>query len=239
MFKLISGVLITILLISIFALSFTGVVPVLSNFVGAGQKDLGLTSTPEKSKAAMNIVGTEIITLASVDDPKDGFRLEGKKDASFTMDSDQISAHSNHRPWKNYPLKNVQIKIHEDGQIESSAILVISKALPYALNLGYSQAQITDAMNKYHLPAVEVPIYIKGYGSVENDQVKVDAKSVKIGGITIPNNLVSQANQEAETVLEDLIQKNSHSFHCESLTFSKGQLQFKGQVAQKQYVLGN
>lgn len=239
MFKIISGVLITILLISIFALSFTGVVPVLSNFVGAGQKDLGITSTPEESKDAMNIVGTEIITLTTVNDPKDGFRLEGKKDANFTMNSEQISAHSNHRPWKNYPLKNVQIKIHDDGQIESSAILVISKALPYAMNLGYSQAQITEVINKYHLPSVEVPIYIKGYGHVENDQVKVDARSVKIGGITVPNNLVSQANQEAESVLEDLIQKNSHSFHCESLSFDKGEMKFKGQVAQKQYVLGN
>lgn len=239
MLKFLSGVIATLLLISLLAFSFTGIVPGLSILVGASQKDLGIKTTPEQTKAAMGKVGTEVIAVSSIQNAKDGFRLEGKKDAQFTMDSTEISAHSNNRSWKNYPLRNVQIKILEDGQIESSAILVISKALPYAMNLGYSEQQIRDAMSKYNIPPVEVPIYIKGYGSVENDQVKVDAKNVKIGAINIPSNIVSQANKEAESVLEDLIQKNSHSFHCESLTFKNGQLNFKGQVAEREYVIGN
>lgn len=229
--------LIIILSLLIFAiLTYLGLTP-LSQFVGTGQKDLGIKVTQEETSAAIQKVGTEIIPLPSGTPDAQGFRLEGKKDAQFEMTSQEISAHSNNRPWKNYPVRNLQIKIHNDGTIESSAILIISKAMPYALGLGYSQSQIESAMKKYNIPPVEVPIYVIGKGSVQNDKVTVNAQNIKIGGVTIPQNIVSQANGEAEEVLNDLIQKNSHSFHCESLTFGNGKLNFKGTVAEKEYVV--
>jgi hypothetical protein len=236
MIKFLVGFVSAVALIIFAGLSFVGLTP-LSKFLGTGQKDLGIKVTRQDTQAAIGKVGTQIVALPQGTADTQGFKLEGKIAADFTMDSQEISAHSNNRPWKNYPLKNVQIKINPDGTIESSAILIISKAMPYALGLGYSEQQIKDAMQKYNIPPLEVPIYIKGKGSVENDSVTVSAFGVKVGAINIPGNIVAQANDEAKQVLEDLIRKNSQSFHCQSLTFADGNLHFVGTVAEKEFVV--
>jgi hypothetical protein len=213
-----------------------GLVPGLSSLFGAGPRDLGIRITKQDSLNAFAKIGSELVPLKNTDTIKD-FTLEGKKDLTFTMDSKELTAHSNNRPWRYYPLKNAQIKIHQDGTIEGSAILVISKAIPYAMGLGYSEGQIKDAMQKYSIPPFEVPFYIKGKGSVLNDKVSVDAQMVQIGAISIPQDIVTRANGEAEAVLDDIIQKHAGGFHADSVTFANGKMEFKGQVPKKVYVL--
>jgi len=203
---------------------------------GAKPKDLGIRVTPEDSQKAREITGTEIISIMPGDNKKD-FTLEGKKPIEFVMDSKELTAFSNNRSWRNYPVKNLQIKINPDGSLESSATLIIAKAMPYAMALGYSEAQIKDAMEKYNIPPVEVPIYIKGKGSVLNNKVSVNASNVTIGMVPIPGNIVARANQEAEQVLDDLIQKHSHAFNAEKVDFENGKLNFKGEVPMKEYVI--
>lgn len=229
--------LILVLLAILTPFVLLGQVPVLSALVGAGQKDLGINVTVEESAAAQAKDGTQIVALPPGSTASEDFRLEGKREVDFTFDSQELSAHSNNRAWKNYPVKNVQIRINPDGSIESSAILMVSKFMPYAMGLGYSESQIREAMDKYKIPPVEVPVYIKGMGSVINDQVNVDAQKVRLGAVEIPGNIVSLANTEAEVVLEDIISKNSHSFHAESVTFSDGNMHFVGQLPEKEYVI--
>ncbi len=206
--------------------------------IGQGPRNLGIKYTTADSEAARKKVGTEIVAIKP-EDSKSDFTLEGKKSAEFSMDSQELSAHTGNRPWKNYPLKNVQIKIGDDGTIEGSATLVIAKGLPYALALGYSEEQVKNAMAKYNIPPVEVPFYVKGKGEVINDKVTVDAQTIEIGKVNIPANIVSQVNSEAKTVLEDIIQKHSSAFHAESVTFANGKMNFKGTVADKEYVIVN
>lgn len=105
------------------------------------------------------------------------------------------------------------------------------------MGLGYSESQIKDAMKKYSIPPFEVPIYVKGKGSVTDDKVSVAAEQVQIGITGIPSGIVTQANKEAESVLDDLIQKNSHAFHTDSVSFSDGKMSFKGQLPIKEYVI--
>ncbi len=236
LFGLIIGSLVLTGVTIVGGLTYLGVTP-LSKYVGTGQQDLGITVTKAETQAAMQKIGTEIISLPANTPDDQGFKLEGKKAANFTMDGQELSAHSNNRPWKNYPLKNVQIKILADGTIESSAMLIIDKAIPYAMGLGYSEAQIRDAMKKYSIPPISVPIYIKGKGSVTDNQALVAATTVKIGAITVPQETVEQANTAASVVLSNLMYMQRHAFDCESLTFNNGQMQFKGSVAAKEYVV--
>lgn len=226
---------ITPVLIVLVALTVFGLVPGLSSLVGAGPKDLGIRITKEDSAQAIAKMGIELVPLKTTGTIKD-YTFEGKKDISITLDSKELTAHSNNRPWKNYPVKNLQILIHPDGTIESSGTLVVSKAIPYAMALGYSEGQIKDAMQKYNIPPIEVPIYIKGKGSVFNDSVSVNAQTVQIGAIPVPGDIVAQANKEAKSVLDDVIQKHSSSFHAESVSFDDGKMNFKGQVPKKIYI---
>jgi hypothetical protein len=234
--KFIFGFLTCIVVIVFVGATLLGFVPVLSPLI-AGPKDLGIRITVADSQAAMTKVGTEIIALPSGTASSEDFRLEGKKDANFTMDSKELTANSNNRPWKNYPVRDVQVKILPDGTIEGSAVLIISKAMPYAEALGYSETQIRDAMEKYHIPPFEVPVYVRGKGSVINDSVSVNASNVTIGIIPIPGSIVAKANKEAESVLNDIIRKHSSAFHADSVTFDNGLMTFKGQVPVKEFVI--
>jgi hypothetical protein len=234
--KILLSSIIILLLIILVPLAFLGLLPGISEAIGAGPKDLGIKITSQDSQAARDKVGTEIVALPRGTNPTDDYRLEGEKAADFTMDSVELTAHSNNRPWKNYPVKNIQIKIHDDGTIEGSGTLITDKAIPYAMSLGYNEIQIRDAIQKYQIPPFAVPFYIKGKGSVLNDKVSVNAENVQIGLIPIPGSIISQANTEAERVLEDIISKHSQSFHAESVTFTDGKMFFKGQNALKEYV---
>jgi hypothetical protein len=235
--KFILGIITTLVLIVLIAATALGVVPILSPLVGAGPKDLGIRITPEQSKAARDKVGTEIISLPAGTEISKDYTLEGKQNEDFTFTSEELTAYSNNRPWKNFPVRNLQIKIHTDGSLEGSGILVVSKAMPYAVALGYSESQIRDAMDKYHIPTFEVPFYVAGSGSVTNDQVTVNANTVKVGAVTIPQSIVAQANTEAASVLTDIIHKHSNSLHAESLTFQNGTMHYKGQSPLKEYVI--
>jgi hypothetical protein len=235
MLKILFGIVLTPVLIVLIVLTAMGLVPGLSQLFGAGPKDLGVKITKDDSIKAISKMGVELVSIKGSDKVND-YTFEGKKDISIIMDSKELTAHSNNRPWKNYPVKNLQILIHPDGTIESSGILVVSKAISYAMALGYSESQIKEAMQKYTIPPFEVPIYIMGKGSVFNDSVSVNAKTVQIGAISVPSDIVTQANKEAESVLDDIIQKHSYSFHAESVTFSDGKMNFKGQVPKKIYI---
>jgi hypothetical protein len=239
MIKFLGSILVILLIIALAGLSVAGLVPGLSSLVGASPKNFGITVTQADSISAQNKVGTEIISAPKGTTDDNGFKLEGKKDAEFSMDSKELTALNNNRAWKNYPLKNVQTRINADGSVESSGVIVVKKGIPYAMGLGYSETDIKNAMNKYNLPTVEVPFYLKGVGSVTNDKVKIDVSAIKIGAISVPQGIANSVASEAEKILDDVIRKNSQSFHCESLTFTDGKMNFKGQVAEKQYVISN
>lgn len=235
--KFLLGVVTTLVIIVLAIATALGIVPVLSSLVGAGPKDLGIHTTVADTKAAKEKVGTEIIYLPAGTDTSKDYTFEGTQQEDFTMDSTELTAYANNDGWANYPFRTIQIKIHDDGSLEGSGILVVSKAMPYATALGYSEEQIRDAMQKYNIPPFEVPFYVTGSGSVTNNNVSVNATTVKVGAVTIPASIVSQANEEAANVLEDIIRKRSTSLMVERLTFENGAMHFKGQSPLKEYLI--
>jgi hypothetical protein len=235
--KFLLGVVTTLVVIILVIGTALGIVPVLSPLVGAGPKDLGIHASAADAKAAKEKVGTEIIYLPAGTDKSKDYTFEGKQNEDFTMDSKELTAYANNDGWANYPFRALQIKIHDDGTLEGTGILVVSKAIPYATALGYSEEQIRDAMKKYNIPPFEVPFYVNGSGSVTNNRVSINATTVKIGFVTVPGSIVSQANHEAANVLEDVIRKRSASLNAESLTFENGSMHFKGQSPLKEYLI--
>lgn len=240
MLKILFGVFIALLIgtlaIILIPLTALGLVPGLSPLFGAGPKDFGIRVTKEDSLAARSKAGIEIVSLPKNAEQKD-FTLEGRKDASFTLDSKELTAFTNNRPWIKYPIKNVQVKIDKDGTIESSATLIVSRVMPFAVALGYSESQIRGVMQKFNIPPFEVPVYVKGKGSVINDTVSINAQNINIGAIPVPGDIVGQINKGAESILDDIIQKHSTSFHADTLNFTDGRMIFKGTVPRKQYIM--
>jgi len=237
MVKFLFGLVFVLVVVTLVPVTFLGLVPGLSKLVGAGPKDLGIKILKEDSLAVFSKTGVEIVAMPKNTTPDQDFVLEGTKEADLTFSSKELTALTNNRSWKNFPVKEVQIKIDKDGAIECSGILVISKVLPYAMALGYSEEEIADVLKKYRIPQLEAPFYIKGTGSAEQNAVKIEATSVQIGAVPLPDKLVAQANREAESLLNSLILKNSQSFFAEIVAFSNDAMRFKGRLPEKEYVV--
>jgi hypothetical protein len=94
-------------------------------------------------------------------------------------------------------------------------------------------------MSTFSLPPLEIPYYIKGTGGATDNDITINVSSFRIGYIPVPTDIVNKVAVAVETVLEDLIRKNSQSVSIESVRFENGQVYGKGTVAEKQYVIGN
>lgn len=238
MIKFFLGVIVSMAAVVILAISFLGVVPVLSDLVGASPKDLGQNKTTiESSDLAQAKFGIKIVLLPKDTPLEKGYVLEGKMPIDIEMDSQELTSLANNRSWASYPIKSIQIRINQDGSVESSGILVVSKAMPYAVSLGYSESQIREAMQKYNLPSIDIPFYLHGTGSVENNKIDMKVNTFKIGAIAIPQSIVFQAEREATLVLENLLSRNSQSVSYEYVRFEAGKVKIKGTVAEREYVI--
>jgi hypothetical protein len=225
-----------ILVVALVPLTALGLVPGLSKLVGAGPRDLGIKITKEDSAAAISKMGTEIVPLPKKQTSTKDYVLEGTRDVDMTFSDKELTAHSNNRPWNKFPLKEVQIKITDDGTVESSGIMVVSKIIPYALALGYSEEEVKNAMEKYRIPPFEVPFYIKGTGSVVNNSVSLNASNIQIGAVPLPETMVSYASSQAVSLLDDLISRNSKSFSADEISFGKNTMHFTGRLPEKEFV---
>lgn len=231
--------IIFVAIVILLPLSLLGQVPLLSSAIGAAPKDLGISINKADSDVSQSKVGTQVVTLSPTTPLYEDYRLEGKKPADISFDSKEATALVNNRAWANYPFKSVQIRINSDGSIETSGIITVKKAMPYAVALGYSESDIKKAMDKYHLPSLEIPFYLKGTGSIINNQVALDVSQAKIGAIPLPSSIVATAQNEAENLIEDIIYRHRDNFNCESLQVENNQIRFKGSVPEKEYVIGS
>jgi hypothetical protein len=233
MLKLLFGsIIFSLLLITIIG-GALGFVPGVSGLMGASPRDLGQKATLAESRATQEKVGTEIVILPAGTPNSQGYIPEGNIPLSTSFTSQELTALANNRTWKNFPVKNVQIRINPDNTIESSGILIVSKAIPFAEGLGYSAAQVKQAMEKYKLPSVEIPYYISGQGEVKNNQVSLSVSSLKIGAIPVPSSITQPATEEAISFLEGLFQRYQANFYAETIKAQNNQVQFVGQVAKQ------
>lgn len=236
--KFLAGVLTVFFFTALILLGLTGTIPTLSNLLGVKQKDLGITVTPDDSTKATEKVGTLIDTLPINSPLGDNFKLEGKRPTEYQMDSKELTALYNNRPWVNFPVKNVQIKIQPDGLVEGSAILTVEKLLPWAVALGYSESQVREAIDRYRLPTLEIPFYFRAYGGVEKNQSDINLTKIQVGAISLPTYLITSISNEAEKFTNDLLIKKQDNVNIEYLRFQEGQMYFKGEMPEKEYVAG-
>jgi len=233
MLKFLLGSVILSLITTVLIGGVLGFVPGVSTLMGASPKNLGQNVTREDSLAAQSKASVEIIALPSGTTDKDGYIPQGTKNLDTTFSSKEITALLNNRTWKNFPAKNVQVKINPDGSLESSGLLIVSRALPFAEGLGYSAEEVKQAMTKYKLPSVEIPYYISGFGEVKNNDISLSISSLKIGAIPLPQSMTGPLAEEATAFLESLINRYQDNFSAESITSQNGQINFKGRVAEK------
>ncbi|NCO11897.1 MAG: hypothetical protein COZ34_02005 [Candidatus Pacebacteria bacterium CG_4_10_14_3_um_filter_34_15] len=119
------------------------------------------------------------------------------------------------------PIRDVQVRINDDGTGEASGILEVSTAIMMAKQLNYSDSDIEKGKSYVQYVADDLPFYIKGVTSVSNNKVSMNPSEIVIGRITLPESLVSPVAKASADIIERRINQIP-GLNVKELTLEKG-----------------
>lgn len=223
-------VILGIILILVLIGAYLGVVPGLSKLF-VKQVDLGVASSEGSDLVLYEEIGLtgDALSVSNLNDKE--LVYSGEKELEKTFSSDEMSSMLSGWGERYYytPVKNVQVKVSEDGTVEFSAILIVDRAVSLAKMLGYTDEQI-DAAQKYaKFVSNEIPFYGKGTGGAKNNQVTVNADTLKAGNISLPEEYKDEVNGAIEDAIERRIEQID-GFYAEEASFSGGGMDFVGTI---------
>jgi len=153
-------------------------------------------------------------------------------DTEFT--SEELTAFFNENRPSYYPLKNVQVKINEDGTIELSASANVDYFLNDVLGGKYTREQIESEIPTLGILPDNVNIYVKFAGSVTQNISYINVKALAVQGVTISESYfstTSAANIISAGVNDFITKSNAETGSSyESIKVENGVLKFKGSV---------
>jgi hypothetical protein len=220
MLRNIGIVIVSLILIAVLVLGYIGFVPGLSDIMGANNpKDLGVTYTPTDLQNANTKLGVTIKTLPPTDIGADSLTRTGEKTLTTSFTSSELTAliNDHSEKWKYYPIKNVQINIHDDGEVEVSGVLQTDRFNGFADAVGISESTRTTIRPYLSYVAGNPSIYIKGTLQVSNKHAQSNIEELQIGKLTIPADQLKTLEPYLQQFIQDrangkIIQINTASF---------------------------
>ncbi len=153
-------------------------------------------------------------------------------EVSFT--SAEITSFLNMNRPSYFAVKNVQVKINNDGSIEASGAANVDYFLNEVLGSKYSRDQIKKEIPALGFLPSSVNLYLSFEGSVTNNISTGSLKSVSVQGIPIPTNYVasSEAIQTLTNGVNNLMTKynNKTGSNFDKIAVVDGKILFKGRV---------
>jgi len=228
--------LIVVIIVVILGLGYLGFVPGVSKMLGSDKpRDLRITYTDADLKSITSKNRVQRIVLESAPDIKSSFVLKGSQAITNVFTDKEITARlGQESDWLFNPFTNVQVKIGENGMVEASGVVRVDRLKSYAEATGVPSKEIeviSKGMDKYKIPRVSFPAYIKGNLSIENNRVNIDLSELIIGKIPVPKGLYGQAKSSFEDfVYERLTSGGYGSLDVKSLSFSNGKMSFSGNI---------
>ena len=228
--------LIIIVIVVVLGLGYLGFVPGVSKILGSNKpRDLGITYTAADLKSITSKNHVQRIVLESVPDIKSSFVLKGTQAINNVFTDKEITARlGQESDWQFNPFTNVQVKIGQDGTVEASGVVRVDKLRGYAEATGVSSQEIeaiSKGMDKYKVPRISFPAYVKGSLSIENNKLNIDLSELYIGKIPVAKALYSQAKSAFEDfVYKRLTSGGYGSLYVKSLSFSNGKMSFSGNI---------
>lgn len=230
-------IIILIVVVLVFVAGLAGFVPGLSTLLGTNKpKDLGITFTIEDSAQSQLASGVILVELPKDTPIENSYRLEGQRDVTFSFDSKQTSAVLNNRPLKYYPFSNVQVRINQDGTMETTGLVNMDTLIKFANGLGYATDDIKKALVQYNIPQMNMPFYIKGTGSIIENKVSLNVQSFEAGRISVPSKILSSNMGRINSFVQDVIEKQN-GFYAKKMVVNDNKIDFDGKLPEKQYVV--
>lgn len=214
-------------------LAYFGFVPGLSGVMGSSKpRDLGIQVSEVAYKEGLERSGVVHKALMpsevkTVNGMPMGIVHIGKHDAKVSFTSQELTSAANRVKWVQFPFRDVQIRINDDGIGEASGVLVFDKIKPYLNSLGVSNSDINKGLEVAKLPSFDMPFYVKVSGGVVNNNISLDVKSIEVGRFPIPQSIISEYTPNVEGFLESWV-KNDPSISIKKLDFDGGKVNFDG-----------
>ena len=194
-------IFIGILVFIILVLGYFGFVPGLSTVMGANKpKDLGIKYTEADLKAGRDMTGVTLETLPAAEK---SLEFSGSKSISGTYTNEIITAMINGAQYKYYPITNAQVKISDDGTIETSGNFNINKAVVWSNTLGGDKSLGDKAQSYVGKVSSNPSFYLKGKMSVVNNQITLNVDSAKISRFNAPKSIIDQYQGQLADFVEE------------------------------------
>lgn len=177
--------------------------PLLSNLIFK-QVELNVSESPDLIYSYYDQIG--YINNLRGETPKSGELIfEGGLDIEHTFTQQEINSwiSSWESEWSDLPFQNSGIKINEDGTVEATSLISVSKAEIFAKTLGYSQQDIDMAKDYLKYIPDPLPLYAKGKATIVDNVVDIQISEFKVGIYSLPN----EVTNKIPLVLSDITTK--------------------------------
>lgn len=262
--KFLKGILIFIgilLIIVVLILGYLGYIKPVANVLGTNKPvDLGIKYTDSDLKNAKEKFNVELIETQS-DNPESSIRYEGEQKIEKSFTDEELTAIVNSKKWLYTPVTNVQIKIGEDGILESSGTLMVNRLANYFSAVSGATVSNEEVNKAVGILPSEVPYYISGTANVSNGNISINVKSFsvgkkfsvthlistayansvnanvssfKVGQFAISQSIISNYKNQVNSFLTTRLNKIS-GLKANSVTFGKGEMNFSGTMPTKKY----
>lgn len=223
---------VTILIFGVLILGWLGFVPRLSTWLGSDRpKDLGIVFTDQDLRSADQKRGSKMETIfASAESPKETLKYFGNITVETSLNSAEASAILNRwaKNWRYFPLSDIQVRINENDTVELSARFRRDRIGGYAETMGYDAKQVEDFFRKFGPLQTSPPIYLKGIGSVSNNQLFLDLQQLKIGRMLIPQGMYVRRMEDLAAIIQKDWLESVPGCYLQALSFKNGQVIIKG-----------
>jgi hypothetical protein len=191
-------------------------------------KDLGVKYTKADIDSVNKKLGITYGSLPASSDPVSSIKISGKKQLDQQITESELTALLNQpsEQWKNYPVKNVQMKINADGSVEMTGKILADRFEAYSEATNLPERYKSLAEDKASLVPVNPSFYYKGDYVIKNNKLEGEMTELKIGPLTVPKDWVDNNKDFISGLIDDRLK--SAGMQVESATFTDGKLDIKG-----------
>jgi hypothetical protein len=205
--KLIAVILVILIIISVIAATGIFYVPGVSEILGTNKpRDLGVKADPAKFNALLARENVQLSGPASNYDLTANIRYGQAQPMDVTVSSEELTSMMQATNNVKGPLKNMQVKLGNNNQMEMSA----------------------DAdLQKYGYP-VKGPVYLKGtFEKSGSGSVNVNIKEGSLGLIPVPESVLQQGEDGVEQQINHQLAAMP-GMRIDNLEIQNGQLHYSG-----------
>lgn len=173
-------------------------------------KDLGITYTEADLKNMDDTLGIEVQKITTEVPVQESLKFDGTKEVDSSFTNAEVTAQINRwsEYWQYTPFKNMQFRVNSDNTVEASGVLDITRLNGFISYFGYSSSDLDKGLEYIHAAnAPELPIYLKGSASVENNNLTIDLTSVEVYNFGVPADITAKAETGLEAIGEQVINK--------------------------------